>query len=80
MLRAGPLGSHLCIVAAVHLPAPALTRTHVHTHTHTCNTQVQQSFERSLQNLQTPYVDSLVLHSPLPTMPQARGSVACCLL
>jgi len=27
--------------------------------------QVQQSFEKSLQNLQTEYIDSLLLHSPL---------------
>jgi len=30
--------------------------------------QVAQSFERSLQNLRTTYLDSLVLHSPLETM------------
>lgn len=29
--------------------------------------QVRQSFARSLQNLRTEYIDSLVLHSPLPT-------------
>jgi len=32
--------------------------------------QVLQSFQRSLQNLQTAYVDSLVLHSPMPTHAQ----------
>ena len=31
-------------------------------------TQVAQSFARSQQNLRTDYVDSLVLHSPLPTI------------
>eukprot|EP00200_Dunaliella_tertiolecta_P003861 CAMPEP_0202344464 /NCGR_PEP_ID=MMETSP1126-20121109/4135_1 /ASSEMBLY_ACC=CAM_ASM_000457 /TAXON_ID=3047 /ORGANISM="Dunaliella tertiolecta, Strain CCMP1320" /LENGTH=289 /DNA_ID=CAMNT_0048935659 /DNA_START=60 /DNA_END=929 /DNA_ORIENTATION=- len=30
--------------------------------------QVRQSFNRSLENLQTAYVDSLVLHSPMPTV------------
>ena len=32
--------------------------------------QVAQSFAASLRNLQTPYVDSLVLHSPMPDMEQ----------
>jgi len=32
--------------------------------------QVAQSFESSLRNLQTPYVDCLVLHSPLPDAQQ----------
>ena len=32
--------------------------------------QVAQSFRSSLRNLQTDYVDCLVLHSPLPTTPQ----------
>lgn len=31
-------------------------------------TQVEQSIQRSLQNLGTTYIDSLVLHSPLPTL------------
>ena len=30
--------------------------------------QVEESFRRSQQNLRTTYVDSLVLHSPLPTL------------
>jgi diketogulonate reductase-like aldo/keto reductase len=33
-------------------------------------TQVAQSFQSSLRNLQTDYVDCLVLHSPMPTTPQ----------
>lgn len=33
--------------------------------------QVQQSFATSLKNLQTDYIDSLVLHSPLPTHSQS---------
>ena len=34
--------------------------------------QVSQSLSISLQNLQTDYLDCLVLHSPLPTMRQTR--------
>jgi diketogulonate reductase-like aldo/keto reductase len=34
--------------------------------------QVRQSFHASLDNLQTDYVDALVLHSPLATTPQLR--------
>jgi diketogulonate reductase-like aldo/keto reductase len=34
----------------------------------TLREQVAQSFERSLQNLQTTYVDSLLLHSPFDTL------------
>ena len=34
------------------------------------NTQVQQSFQVSLENLGTEYLDCLVLHSPLPTFHQ----------
>jgi len=34
--------------------------------------QVAQSFIVSLQNLQTDYLDCLVLHSPMPTMAQTR--------
>ena len=30
--------------------------------------QVRASFEKSLINLQTDYIDSLILHSPLPTV------------
>ena len=30
--------------------------------------QVEQSFEKSLENLQTTYLDALVLHSPMRTM------------
>jgi diketogulonate reductase-like aldo/keto reductase len=30
--------------------------------------QVKQSFEKSLENLRTDYIDSLVLHSPMKTM------------
>jgi diketogulonate reductase-like aldo/keto reductase len=29
-------------------------------------TQVRQSFHKSLENLQTPYLDSILLHSPMP--------------
>lgn len=36
----------------------------------TLREQVAQSFQRSLQNLQTTYLDSLVLHSPLTTLKQ----------
>jgi len=36
----------------------------------TLHEQVQQSFQQSLQNLQTNYLDSLVLHSPLPNQKQ----------
>ncbi len=32
--------------------------------------QVAQSFQTSLKNLQTPYLDCLVLHSPLPNHQQ----------
>eukprot|EP00899_Mesostigma_viride_P002169 jgi/Mesvir1/11953/Mv26163-RA.1 len=32
--------------------------------------QVKQSVAKSLSNLHTDYLDSLVLHSPLPTIPQ----------
>lgn len=32
--------------------------------------QVAQSFQASLRNLQTTYLDALVLHSPLPTLKQ----------
>jgi diketogulonate reductase-like aldo/keto reductase len=32
--------------------------------------QVAQSFERSLQNLRTDYLDGLILHSPLPDLEQ----------
>jgi diketogulonate reductase-like aldo/keto reductase len=32
--------------------------------------QVAQSFQASLRNLQTPHVDALLLHSPLPTIRQ----------
>ena len=31
-------------------------------------TQVEQSIQRSLQNLGTSYLDSLVMHSPMPTL------------
>jgi len=31
-------------------------------------TQVEQSIQRSLQNLGTSYIDSLVMHSPMPTL------------
>lgn len=36
----------------------------------TCRPQVQQSFQASLRNLGTYYLDSLVLHSPLPSLDQ----------
>jgi len=39
--------------------------------------QVRQSFNTSLNNLQTAYVDSLVLHSPMPTHAQVRSDDAC---
>lgn len=33
-------------------------------------TQIEQSFAASLQNLQTDYLDSLILHAPMPTTGQ----------
>ena len=35
---------------------------------HLWQTQVEQSIQRSLQNLGTSYIDSLVMHSPMPTL------------
>jgi len=32
--------------------------------------QIETSFQRSLMNLRTTYLDSFLLHSPLPTLPQ----------
>ncbi|KAI9095579.1 aldo/keto reductase [Phlyctochytrium arcticum] len=32
--------------------------------------QIRQSFQKSLQNLQTDYIDSYLLHSPMPTLEQ----------
>ena len=37
------------------------------------STQVRQSFQTSLNNLRTTYLDCLVLHSPLPTFHQTRA-------
>ncbi len=36
--------------------------------------QVEQSFEKSLSNLGLEYIDSVVLHSPLPTKEVGRSS------
>lgn len=37
-------------------------------------TQVQTSVQTSLKNLRTPYLDGVLLHSPLPTLPETLSA------